>query len=130
MEIRIDLKDFEGRKRWARYDYFYIGTSADKYRLDLGEYSGDAGDSFSPQKGYKFSTKDQDNDTWGKNCAQVYKGAWWYETCHSSNLNGYQYEGHHNSHADGINWKAFRSYNYSLRETTMGIRPTLLSYEN
>ncbi|MCL4164696.1 UNVERIFIED_CONTAM: hypothetical protein GTU68_021091, partial [Idotea baltica] len=105
MEIRIELNDFDGNRRWAKYDYFYIGNSADKYRLDFGEYSGDAGDSFARQKGSKFSTKDQDNDTWGKNCAQKFKGAWWYKDCHNSNLNGYQYEGHHDSFADGINWK-------------------------
>ncbi|MCL4158753.1 UNVERIFIED_CONTAM: hypothetical protein GTU68_058582, partial [Idotea baltica] len=104
MEIRIELKDFEGNRRWAKYNYFYIGNSADKYRLDLGEYSGDAGDSFSPQKGSKFSTKDQDNDPRHQRCSEKYETAWWYVSCQSSNLNGYQYEGHHDSIADGINW--------------------------
>lgn len=30
--------------------------------------------------GVKFSTKDQDNDIWGSNCAAYY-GAWWYYSC-------------------------------------------------
>ncbi|MCL4148578.1 UNVERIFIED_CONTAM: hypothetical protein GTU68_005815 [Idotea baltica] len=72
MEMRIELTDFEDKKRWAKYDYFYIGDSVGKYILDLGEYSGDAGDSFSGQKGSKFSTKDQDNDSYAKNCAQEF----------------------------------------------------------
>lgn len=37
----------------------------------------------------KFSTYDHDNNKndYG-NCAEVWHGAWWYEACHSSNLNG------------------------------------------
>ncbi|MCL4162071.1 UNVERIFIED_CONTAM: hypothetical protein GTU68_051934 [Idotea baltica] len=130
MELRIELKDFEGENRWAKYDYFYIGNSGDKYRLDLGEYSGDAGDSFSRHKGSKFSTKDQDNDTWSKNCAEMFKGAWWYEACQDSNLNGHQCERYESSQGECIYWKDFRHFNYSLKETSMSIRPALLSYEN
>ena len=38
--------------------------------------------------GRQFSTKDQDNDTSGANCAVNVKGAWWYYDCRDSNLNG------------------------------------------
>ena len=46
-------------------------------------------DSLEYSNGYKFTTKDQDNDGWsGGQCAQAYRGAWWYYNCHRSNLNG------------------------------------------
>ena len=41
-----------------------------------------------PSRGTKFSTLDRDNDTWRNNCAERFKGAWWYTACLNSNLNG------------------------------------------
>ena len=40
-----------------------------------------------------FSTKGQDNDLLSRSCAQAYQGAWWYNNCRESNLNG-QYRSH------------------------------------
>ena len=31
--------------------------------------------------GYPFTTKDQDNDNNGHNCAVTETGAWWYNSC-------------------------------------------------
>ena len=36
----------------------------------------------------QFSTNDNDNDLEAASCAQTYKGAWWYNHCLHSNLNG------------------------------------------
>jgi hypothetical protein len=47
------------------------------------------GDSLGYHNGKKFSTKDNDNDSSEYNCATVYKGAWWYGSCHYANLNCY-----------------------------------------
>jgi ficolin len=85
---------------------------------------GTAGDSLSYQKGMAFSTYDSDNDENDNNCARLYKGAWWYKRCHKSNLNGLYLHGAHKSFADGVNWYHFKGYYYSLKSTSMKIRPS------
>lgn len=127
MELRVDLEDFDKKKRWAKYEYFYIGDLSEKYLLDIGSYSGNAGDSLTFQNGNKFSTKDQDNDQAPHECAKTYRGAWWYAACHGSNLNGYQYEGNHTTYADGIIWAAFKGAHYSLKISTLSLRPKFWS---
>ncbi|KAL5010058.1 hypothetical protein ScPMuIL_012363 [Solemya velum] len=70
-----------------------------------------------------FSTQDRDHDTWGGNCAVREKGAWWYNRCGRSNLNGeYHHHGEHiTSDWDGVYWRHWRGW-YSLRSTTMSVR--------
>ena len=36
----------------------------------------------------QFSTLDQDNDEWGRSCADTFTGAFWYRTCLAANLFG------------------------------------------
>ena len=74
--------------------------------------------------GHCFSTLDNDNDASPSiSCAAVYKGGWWYNDCHSSNLNGLYHGGHHDTDADGINWETWHGLDYSLKFTEMKIRP-------
>ena len=87
-------------------------------------FPGTAGDSFSGHRGSPFTTKDQDNDRleqWA-NCAVSYKGAWWYTSCHASNLNGLYHHGQHSSGGDGVNWVHWKGYNYSAKRAEMKIR--------
>ena len=88
-------------------------------RFDIGT----AGDSLNYQNAMKFTTKDADHDNDNnENCAQLFLGAWWYNSCHASNLNGVYYHGNHSSYADGINWYSLKDFYYSMKETTMKIK--------
>jgi ficolin len=70
----------------------------------------------------KFSTKDQDHDVSPHSCALQFFGAWWYQHCLDSNLNGKYLGGSHTSFADGIEWRAWTGHYYSLKSTKMMIR--------
>ena len=124
-QLRIDMQDFEGNSRYAQYSSFSVRDSVSKYTLSVSGYSGTAGDSFTYHNGSKFSTRDQDNDAdshTGSNCTQAYKGAWWYNDCHHSNLNGLYHGGPHSSFADGVEWFHWRGHRYSLKFTEMKLR--------
>ena len=88
--LRVDVKHmtYPNELKYAKYNTFEISNEADGYRLQVGGYSGNAGDSMNWQNDNKFSTMDNDEDKSGNNCATKYQGAWWYYACHKSNLNG------------------------------------------
>ena len=123
-QLRIDMEDFEGNKRYAQYTSFNLGDAADNYRLTVSGYIGDAGDSFGQHNGAEFSTFDHDRDTLEDgSCAIMFKGGWWYKRCHRSNLNGLYLAGWHNdTYAKGVNWYIWTGYFYSLKKTEMKIR--------
>jgi len=119
--LRVDLGDWSNAYRYAEYNRFKISDSNDKYRLTLGSYRGNAGDSMAVQRGMQFSTYDQDNDVHvTDNCASAWRGAWWYERCHNSNLNG---EYNSTEDAKGLCWLHWHGWAYTLRFSEMKIRP-------
>jgi len=122
--LRVDLEDTTGKTAYAEYDMFAVTSERTKYQLSIGTYTGTAGDSLSGHRGYPFTTKDQDNDSSsGSNCAVSFKGAWWYTSCHASNLNGVYHHGAHSSYADGINWYHWKGHKYSAKRAEMKIKP-------
>ncbi|XP_028391558.1 ficolin-2-like [Dendronephthya gigantea] len=118
--LRVDLMDFNGAERYAKYGTFSVADESDKYRLNIGSYSGNVGDSLDYHNQMQFTTKDSDNDADGNNCATRFKGAWWYKHCHQSNLNGL-YLGAGQTGASGIRWTNWHSF--SMKKTEMKIRP-------
>ena len=121
--LRIDMEDFNEVKKFAQYSSFRVGGALTKYTLTVSGYSGDAKDGMAFHNGMKFSTHDNDNDLYSKNCALSFKGAWWYNDCHHSNLNGQYLAGQHSmTYADGINWYLWKGYHYSLKMTEMKLR--------
>ena len=123
MELHVYLEDFDNVQVYAAYSIFNIGDSSDRYRLLVDGYSGNAGDSLTRHSGQMFTTYDNDNDGYGSvNCAITYYGGWWYDACHSSNLNGLYYQGYHSSYATGINWREFRGYHDSMKTVHLKLR--------
>ncbi|NP_001079139.1 ficolin-1-B precursor [Xenopus laevis] len=123
-QLRVDLTDFGNNRTSASYSDFRIAAEAQNYTLSLGTFTGgDAGDSLYGHKNKGFSTKDRDNDSSPASCAERYRGAWWYTSCHSSNLNGLYLRGNHSSFANGVNWKSGRGYKYSYEVSEIKFRP-------
>ena len=115
-KLWIELADFAGHSKFACYDHFHVGTPSTNYRLTIGGYQnwgiGAAGDSLTRAgsgnlNGMPFSTRDRDNDEWSSNCASDRRGAWWYNRCAHSNLNGLYLSGQSNS--DGVTWYYFNA---------------------
>ena len=122
-ELRVDLADFQGNYKYAQYSFFSVGNSGTNYRLNIAGYTGTAGDSLADHNGMQFSTKDRDNDQRSSsNCATVtsFQGAWWYNNCHYSNLNGLYRSGL--SSTQGINWYYFLNNRISLKFAQMKLR--------
>jgi len=111
----------DSRRRKLNTDLFRNGAALIVQLI--GVYLLFTGDSLTPHRGQKFSTRDQDNDLATDSCAVAFKGAWWYAGCHASNLNGAYLRGNHSSYADGVEWSAWTGAYYSLRFTEMKIRP-------
>lgn len=124
-ELLVLLEDWGGRGVRARYDSFSLEPESDHYRLRLGQYHGDAGDSLSWHNDKPFSTVDRDRDSYSGNCALYQRGGWWYHACAHSNLNGVWHRGGHyrSRYQDGVYWAEFRGGAYSLKKAAMLIRP-------
>ncbi|XP_017037209.1 microfibril-associated glycoprotein 4 [Drosophila kikkawai] len=124
-ELYVHIQDFYDDSRDARYDNFVIGNASSSYTLEtLGKYSGDAGDSLAYHKGKPFSTFD--HDVLGHGCARRYVGAWWYDQCQRSNLNGQYLDGGRfeaKLSGRGITWMSWRGYDYGYKFAQMMIRP-------
>ncbi|XP_041667737.1 angiopoietin-related protein 2-like [Cheilinus undulatus] len=124
-KLLVTLEDWSGRKTFAEYASFRVEPESDFYKLRVGRYHGNAGDSLTWHNGKQFTTLDRDHDIYAGNCAHYQKGGWWYNACAHSNLNGVWYRGGHykSRYQDGVYWAEFRGGSYSLKKVTMMIRP-------
>ena len=127
--LRVDLGDFEGNTAYANYSTFSISDGSTEYILTVGGYSGTAGDGLIPNplyshvwnhNGMKFSTRDNDNDNSGRNCANDFNGAWWFNSCFQSHLNGGYYTNPTGAGTwRGIIWYVWKGESYSLKFSEM-----------
>ena len=88
--------------------------------MNIGGYTGNVGDSMvNEHNGMKFSTFDSDNDLNSGNCAIGNFGAWWYNNCHWSNLNGKYYDfAKFGAPATGV----WHQHEYSMKSVEMKMR--------
>ena len=120
--LRVEIGDWDGARRYAKYGSFNVGDESDKYRLSVGGYSGTAGDALAYHNNWAFTTKDRDNDgVRGGNCAVQRTGAWWYYSCTASNLNG-KYLGNVVKFG-GLEWFFYKNNEQSFKTTEMKLRP-------
>ncbi|XP_041064521.1 angiopoietin-related protein 1a [Carcharodon carcharias] len=124
-KLYIKLEDWNDKKVHAEYTAFRTEDEDDNYRLRVGSYQGNAGDSLIWHNGKQFTTLDRDRDSYSGNCAHFHKGGWWYNACAHSNLNGVWYRGGHyrSKYQDGVYWAEFRGGSYSLKSTVMMVKP-------
>ncbi|XP_020601876.1 microfibril-associated glycoprotein 4-like [Orbicella faveolata] len=124
MMLRVDLNGKMLQSAHALYRDFTVSNEKLNYTLGIGSYTGTAGDSLSWHNDMQFTTRDRDHDNSADgNCAEFYKGAWWYNACLSSNLNGVYYRNQQTSYADGVNWKTWGGLYYSASRAEMKLRP-------
>ena len=125
-QVHFWLRDWYGLEQYAVYENFAIEAEDGHYRLHIGDYSGNAGDSFSYHNNYPFSTYDRDYDSASGNCAEGHESAWWYYACSQCQLTGKYYDGGYTeAWYLGITWYAWKSSDpYSLKAAVMKIRPS------
>ncbi|XP_071946050.1 angiopoietin-related protein 2-like [Antedon mediterranea] len=120
-ELLVEMTDQLDEMKFARYSHFLIDTEDSNYALTISGYTGTAGDSLTYHNGQQFSTYDRDNDKYSINCAESWKGAWWYYACAYSNLNGLYLTPGSSSYT-GIFWYHFKGTSYSLKKTVMMVK--------
>lgn len=126
MEAYFGLEAFFGASTYTRYNKFLVEDEESGYTLRISGYdqSSTARDSMSFHNNQKFSAYDKDQDAQQHdNCAEIFKGGWWFRDCHYSNLNGIYYNDGPKHH-DGISWKTWTGNRYSLKTSVIAIRPT------
>ena len=127
-KLRVDLEDWEGNTAFAEYSTFSVASEVDGYQLSVSGYSGTAGDSITDpgnsNSGMMFSTPDRDQDTNGINCALTFNQAgWWYSNCGWSGLNSLYHSSSSCETGKGIVWYHWKGYDYSLKATSMKLKP-------
>ena len=76
----------------------------------------------SRNSGQSFTTMDRHNDRSSINCAVFANGAWWYDMCLETNLNGLYYTENPTPKWNGITWTRWKGNYYSLKSTTMKVK--------
>lgn len=120
--LLVEMTDWDENERYAQYQTFLVEDEDAQYRLHVGQYSGDAGTSFSEHDNMRFSTSDRDNDNHGSNnCAATHKGGFWYKRCHKVSPTSLLLEKQKSSR--GITWHSWYSDYTTLKKITFKLKP-------
>ena len=119
--LRVDLKHMSmpSELRYADYSTFEISDEGTGYKLKVGGYSGDGGDSLGYHNEMPFSTQDHGQR---KTCANNHQGAWWYNRCHVSNLNGLYPQTGSSANSEYMSWFNLKSVHGGIIFSEMKIR--------
>ncbi|XP_064614078.1 ryncolin-4-like [Liolophura sinensis] len=124
-ELLVNMGNYTNGTGYASYSRFRVADETQNFRLLLGVFIGNVGDSMTYQNGLEFTTYDRDNDYHNTNCAATYHGSWWYNKCHYSNLNGLYVHVQDKSKvtASTVTWYHWSSKYLPLQFSEMKIRP-------
>ena len=88
-KLKFDLQPSDSSNLYyAKYSEFKVLSENDKYKVEVGGYSGTAGyDAFGWHNNYPFSTYDKDNDFSEGNCAVRWHAGFWYNRCYYVGVN-------------------------------------------
>lgn len=70
--LLIELEDWSNKKVYAEYSSFRLEPENEFYRLRLGTYQGNAGDSMIWHNGKQFTTLDRDRDMYSGKATTLY----------------------------------------------------------
>lgn len=125
LRVELEAWDHPHKTFTTTYQKFNVGDEASLYQITLSKGKGSAGDALRPHRSMYFSTKDKDNDKSKSNCAERFKGGWWYKSCLYCNLNGeYINREDRAPHHFGIVWQKKKlGEETSLKFSEMKLKP-------
>ena len=92
--MRVDYQKNDKSLSYLHYNQFSVGSASEEYPLTVGVFTGVGADLFADQhkhlllNGMLSSSPDNVNDKYDNgNCAAIWKNGWWYNNCHSININ-------------------------------------------
>ena len=132
-EMIVEAKAFDGERIAVELHNIQVGGEESKYRFQFNDCNAFTGKDgcigWTFCNNMKFTTYDRDNDEANSsNCAVLYSGGWWFQSCYQVNLNG-NYTNvalipNGQNYNKRIHWFTLRSSNESLKTTRILIRKT------
>nr|KAG5688167.1 hypothetical protein BaRGS_001961 [Batillaria attramentaria] len=118
LHANANEKYFDNNRAYAEYRFFAIDGPDSFYRLHVD------GDSLTDNNNRPFSTHDSDHDSSPINCAVLWRGAWWYRMCGSSNLNGVYLTSRRETYKS-IYWFPWKNAWIVMKHVEMKMRPAM-----
>ena len=117
------MKTWDEAVLCAEYSQFSVGPESTNYRLIVSGYNdiiSTAGHSMGHHDRMEFTTFDRDNDNGNGNCANYFRGGWWFNNCRTTVPTGYYYTGGQ-LNSKGVTWHKAYNNDYSFKEMVLAI---------